>query len=217
MKTTNKYCINFLLVLTFGLVANNSFSQRYIFFLHNKFIEDNGPMAVHSQYGRAAYFEIIDSLRKNNFQVFSEIRKKEVDPKSYARKIIRQIDSLISNKVVPDSITVMGSSKGGFIAMLISTMMQNDKINYVFIASCNGINSDINFSGNILSIIENSDDTEHSCSAMKEYSTGSVNHYREVELNTGLKHGFIFKPLPEWLDPSVQWAKQNFDFIETVR
>jgi len=29
---------------------------------------------------------------------------------------------------------------------------------------------------------------------------------REMVLNTGLSHGFFYRPLPEWVDPVVAWA-----------
>jgi hypothetical protein len=38
-----------------------------------------------------------------------------------------------------------------------------------------------------------------------------VPHYKEIELNTGLKHGYIYKPLPEWMNPAIKWAKGNYE------
>lgn len=201
-----------ILLIIFALTVNHSFAQRYVFFLHNKFIEDNGTEARHPEYGTAAYSEIIDEFNRNNFNVISELRKTNTDPVEYARKIIKQIDSLINIKIPADSITVIGTSKGGFIAMMVSTLLQNENLNYVFIGCCNGVNADINFSGNILSIYEKSDLTGKSCAANRSYSTGMVKTYREIELDTGLKHGFLFKPLPEWLNPSMEWARHNFNF-----
>jgi hypothetical protein len=29
-----------------------------------------------------------------------------------------------------------------------------------------------------------------------------------VEVNTGLKHGFIYRPLKEWTEPTIAWAKR---------
>jgi hypothetical protein len=28
---------------------------------------------------------------------------------------------------------------------------------------------------------------------------------REIVLRTGLGHGFIYRPLPEWVNPAVEW------------
>ena len=37
-----------------------------------------------------------------------------------------------------------------------------------------------------------------------------INHYKEIELNTGLKHGFLYKPLAEWVEPVVRWAEADY-------
>ncbi len=29
---------------------------------------------------------------------------------------------------------------------------------------------------------------------------------REIVVHTGLGHGFLYRPLPEWLNPVVEWA-----------
>jgi hypothetical protein len=35
-----------------------------------------------------------------------------------------------------------------------------------------------------------------------------INEWKEIELNTGLKHGFLFRPIKEWVDPTIAWAKR---------
>jgi hypothetical protein len=32
---------------------------------------------------------------------------------------------------------------------------------------------------------------------------------REIVLATGLGHGFLYRPLPEWVDPVVEWASAD--------
>jgi hypothetical protein len=29
---------------------------------------------------------------------------------------------------------------------------------------------------------------------------------REIVLRTGLGHGFLYRPLPEWMTPALAWA-----------
>lgn len=60
--------------------------QRSIYFLHNGFIEQNDLSVAHPEYGKAEYNEILASFRKDNFIVFSEIRKKDTDAHDYAEK-----------------------------------------------------------------------------------------------------------------------------------
>jgi hypothetical protein len=32
---------------------------------------------------------------------------------------------------------------------------------------------------------------------------------REVAINLGLGHGFLYRPHKEWIGPAVEWAKQS--------
>ncbi len=31
---------------------------------------------------------------------------------------------------------------------------------------------------------------------------------REVAVDTGLAHGFLYQPLPEWVNPVLEWARE---------
>ncbi|WP_181956156.1 serine hydrolase domain-containing protein [Dyadobacter frigoris] len=176
--------------------------------------------AKHPDYGIAEYHEILDYYTKENFVVISEKRPPNTDAKTYALKVTMQIDSLLTKGVKAGLITVIGTSKGGYIAQFVSCTIKNKDINYVFIGSC--AEEDIikipenNFSGNILSIYEKSDSIGQSCENVKLKSGNTVSRFEEIELNTGLKHGFLFKALPEWLEPSAKWAKQGYG-IKPVR
>lgn len=61
---------------------------------------------------------------------------------------------------------------------------------------------DINFCGNILTIYEKSD--AFGVSAIKRMNTSQLktNHFKEIELYTNLKHGFLFKASDSWIEPS---------------
>lgn len=211
---------NFILVSCFFLSSNFVFAQRYVFFLHNKFIEENELSVKHPEYGIAQYDEILDYYTKENFVVISEKRPVNTNAKIYAQKVALQIDSLISKGIKPSRITVIGTSKGGYIAQFVSSIAKNKDLNYVFIGSCAEEDiikiPDINFSGNILSIYEKSDSIGQSCTNMKLKSVNTVGKFKEIELNTGLKHGFLFKALPEWLEPSMKWAKQEYG-VESLK
>jgi len=208
-----------LLIITLLLGGSTSslFGQRYLFYLHGKIVEDQGANAVDSVngYGAYQYNDILDSFRKENFIVLSEVRKKNTNPIDYSHKVVRQVDSLIKRGAKPDDITVVGASKGSFIAMLTSSYLKNKQVNFVFMAGCNeGVIKqfpDIQFCGRILSIFEKSDNIGHSCDKFKDKSSLPIPRYKEVELNTGLKHGFIFKPLPQWIGPAIKWARNDYE------
>jgi hypothetical protein len=190
-------------------------NQRYIFFLHNKFVEENDLNTPHPEYGKAEYNEILASFRKDNFIVFSEIRKKNTNAYDYAEKIAKQIKKLLKNGVPPNRITVIGTSKGGYIAQYVSTFVANPDMNFVFIGCFMNTDieqiPDINYCGNILTIYEKSDIYGVSALKRKETSKLKINHFKEIELNTNLKHGFLFKALDLWIIPSKKWANGNYD------
>jgi hypothetical protein len=142
--------------------------------------------------------------------VISEVRQKDCAVITYAVKVKRQIDSLLKIGVKANDITVIGASKGSLIAMYVSTYSKNKEINYVFMAACyaNEPNTELNFYGNILSIYEKSDGAG-TCLSLKNESTG-INHYKELELTTGLRHGFLYKPLSEWINPTLKWANGDY-------
>lgn len=106
----------------------------------------------------------------------------------------------------------MGTSKGGFIAIFTSSLLQNPTVNFVFIGCCFETlieeQPDLHFCGRILSIFEESDEWSQSCRPAKRYSRSNISKFQEIKLKTGLQHGFLFKVLPEWLGPIVQWAKE---------
>lgn len=188
--------------------------DRVIFFLHNRFLETHELNESHPRFGRAEYLEIIGAFKENGFKVISEKRNGNVNVREYAAKVVNQIDSLLKNGTQPSRITVVGTSKGGYIAQYISTLANNPNLNFVFIASFR--NSDIknlpeiNYCGNILTIYEESDPFGVSALKRKENSTCKTGHYKEIELHTGLKHGFLFKSLSEWIKPTIKWAKGNY-------
>ncbi|MCC9074105.1 alpha/beta hydrolase [Flavobacterium sp. F-65] len=216
-KTPNSTFILFFMLLSifsFGQEKTQDSTQAYIFFIHNKFLEENDLNAKHPEYGRAEYNEIIKSFKDDNFIVFSELRNKNTDFDKYTKKIVKQINSLIKKGVKPNKITVIGTSKGGYIAQYVSTYLANPNVNFVFIGCFTDADiqeiPDLNYCGNILTIYEKSDIYGVSAIKRKETSKLKINHFKEIELNTNLKHGFLFKALDDWIVPCKKWANGNY-------
>ncbi len=204
------------IILSLLLMLNtNSGTEKYLFYLHGKIVEDQGAKAVSPAFGVYQYQEILDAFKKEHFNVLSELRKKNTDVQEYALHVSEEIDSLLKKGVAPQNITVVGASKGAVIAMYVSTFLKNKNINYVFLAACNDGNfesfPDINFYGNILSIYEKSDNIGESCTRFRNKSSATISHYKEVAINTGLQHGFLFQPLPQWMNPAVKWANGDYE------
>ena len=195
--------------------CGQSNDDRFIFFLHNRFLEEHGLDESHPEFGRTEYKEILREFEKSGFKVISEKRNGNVNAREYAFEIVNQIDSLISIGTDPEKITVVGTSKGGYIAQYVSTLANNSKLNFVFVASFRRSDlesiPEINYCGNILTIYEKTDPFGVSAIRRKENSTCHIKYFKEVELNTGLGHGFLFKPLKEWIEPTIKWAKGNYE------
>lgn len=202
-------------IMVFFLVHFLS-AQKHVFYLHGRIVELQGPNAVDSVSGNGAYkyYDILDSLKRGNVNVLSEIRAKNTEPRAYAKKVVKQIDSLLLKKVKPSDITVIGASKGALITMLVSSYLKNKQVNFVILGICyETLQSDfpeMDLYGNILTIYEKTD-SEHaqSCAKLKT-NWKYINHYKEIELNTGKKHGFLYRPIHEWLNPSHEWIKGNY-------
>ena len=148
-----------LLILSVSCIPNKkkevqpTVNANYIFFLHNKFAEENDLNVAHPQYGKVAYIKIIETFQKEGNIVLSEKRKPNTDVKKYAKKVVHQIDSLLSLGIEANRISVIGTSKGGYIAQYVSTYARNPDINYVFIGCFQNDDienyPDIQFCGNI--------------------------------------------------------------------
>ena len=62
--------------------------------------------------------------------------------------------------------------------------------------------------GNVLPLCDAPDDRAVSCADLFQASAGKgLSRHEEIALHTGLKHGFLYQPLDEWLLPAVQWAQ----------
>lgn len=209
--------ISLLIIILFCstlFAFGNTNDDRFIFFLHNRFLEEHELNELHPEFGRTEYKEIIAQFKKSNFTVISEKRSGNVNARDYAIKINTQIDSLIQSGVKPQNITIVGTSKGGYIAQYVSTLANNQDLNFVFIASFRDHDiqniPEINYCGNILTIYEKSDPYGVSALERKKTSSCDIQQFKEIELNTGMRHGFLFKPLKEWIEPTIKWAKRDY-------
>ncbi|MEM9525978.1 MAG: subclass B1 metallo-beta-lactamase [Bacteroidota bacterium] len=193
--------------------------QKHLFFLHNRWLEGHELDEPHPAYGRVEYEEMLSAFREAGLLVHTERRPAGTDHLAYARKIVGQIDSLLMVGVPANDITVAGTSKGGYIAQYVSTYAENRDLNFVFIGSFRASDlvdfPDINYCGNVLVISEKSDILSGSALKRKERSSCKLTNYRELELDNGLGHGFLFRASPEWIEPTIKWAKGDFeqDFV----
>ncbi|AZQ64880.1 alpha/beta hydrolase [Flammeovirga pectinis] len=207
---------NILLFLLILLVScKDKQNTRIIFFIHNRFIENHNLNEEHPEYGKAEYKEIISKFEESGFTVLSEKRSRNTDSYNYAKKIVDHIEILIEEGIPAKNITIVGTSKGGYIAQYVSTYANNPNLNFVFVASFTNADikslPEINYCGNILTIYEKTDPYGESAIERVKTSNCNINHFKEIALNTGLKHGFQFKAMDQWLDPIIKWSNGNYE------
>lgn len=195
-----KQILPLLLCLVYNLSA-----QKHVFYLHGRIVEIQGAEAFETSngYGAYQYQAILDSLSSKGLIVHSELRPASTKIEDYALKISIQIKNLLAQGVAASDITVIGASKGAAIAMSCSAIIKNRDIRYVWLAGCCET-LEQNYSGRILSIYESSDACG-TCSIPNRTDKNLIAKFEEIQLNTGLRHGFIYGPRKEWLSPALAW------------
>jgi len=182
----------------------------YLFYLHGGVVTNKGDNAINDpvpQFGPYQYSRILDTLRAHGFYVISERRFPGVDDSVYARKIVQQIDTLLKANVPARDIILVGASAGTDIVLQVAGRLKNKQMKYVLMGGCwpdeykNWLN--VPLTGSFLSIIE-STDPHGTCKKIFETHKEIKDHY-EIKLETGLNHGFLYKPYEAWLNPLVQW------------
>ena len=161
------------------------------------------------------------SFRKRGFIVISEVRNKGTKLDEYARKTVRQIETLLSYGISPEQITVAGFSKGSAITLLISTMLKDFRINFVMMSGCS-------FNGtrvldNHRKFIEQSvqymqrrflyiyDVTDQKCDVWQRIlkNTHANGTFKEMMLKNGLGHGLFYRPRRDWIEPVTEWISKE--------
>lgn len=196
-----------IIVYSCGLKYNEQGKEKHIFYIHGKIIEIHGRNAYSEDFGKYEFDSIVSAIKVEKSVVQFEIRNENVDPKEYAIHVSKQIDSLIKNGVKPIDITIVGASKGAIIASNISSFNTNP-INYVLLAGNNEYqetNNDWKFHGQVLCIYDLSDGI-----AGKNYNywknrENFTTKFEQLEIQTNLGHGFLYKPLSVWTEPAKKW------------
>jgi len=183
--------------------------RSYLFYLHGQIIEDQGIRPEHPEFGVYEYEAVLAALAEEGFEVISEPRPPRTDGEEYARKVVKQIEGLLSAGLPAERISVVGFSKGGGIAVAVSSLLGNERVSFAFLGTCATRIQDpprMDLKGRILSIYEASDPVAGSC---KELFSESVvaPELEELEIRLGGGHGAFYRPAPEWIDPVVDWVR----------
>jgi predicted esterase len=185
-------------------------AKRYLVFLHGNIVEKKGLPASSKRYGKYEYSDMLKRFSSEGFEVISEVRKKDTDILDYSARVAEDVKKLVAAGVPGKNITVSGYSKGGRMALVVSTLLNNREVNYIVLAGCRS--SDISAHhlkpvGRVLSIFDSNDDEFESCSEI--FSAGGEGLVsNEIILHVGSGHGLFYSPADEWVLPMIEWAKQ---------
>ena len=184
--------------------------MKYVFYLHGQIIEEQGPRPTHPRWGLYDYPAVLDALAQDGITIISEQRPNGSDADEYAQTVGAQVGQLVESGVSPENITIVGFSAGGVIAMKTSSIIVEDNVNFVFLASCSGWlenERDLRLHGKVLSIYEESDGPS-SCKAVAEREP-APSGFEEIAINTGKEHGAFYLPRDEWVEPVLKWVRSK--------
>jgi hypothetical protein len=201
-----------LLFICLLFVGDVVFAET-IFYLHGRIVEDEGPRPVHERFGLYDYPAIVDALGADGALVVSDQRESGTKAHEYARTVVEKIEEMIASGTAPEDITVVGFSKGGSIAIMTSYFLGRPDVNFVFIAACaDWISSapQLVVSGNILSIVEESDALAGSCANLASRNE-NLSSFTEVVTSTGKEHGAFYLPEKVWVEPLLAWIAGGDD------
>ena len=191
-----------------GVPAEIDPDARYLFYLHGAIIEREGIRPIHPKFGIYEYQKILEVFAGHGLVVISEARPAGTDGAVYAEKVANQVRALLAAGVPPKKITVVGFSKGGGIAITASSILSEERLNFVFMGVCGpwlNKRPELAPKGRLLAIREASDDLVGSCDALFGRVAGEGER-EEIILELGGGHGAFYRPRPEWVDPVVEWA-----------
>ena len=204
LLVTFSYVISSHAGIDAGIPSSPDPSEKYVFYLHGSAEESDGD--------NEKYQAAVDAISSGTDNVISEVRG-NTDPNSYAEKIKKQVNMLLSKGVPAKNISVTGFSKGSIIALATAGAINNPDINYVLLAGCSEelnekyhVNS-TKAAGRILSIYDSGDEKFDSCE--ETIKPSKTVKFEETDLDSGKGHKIFRIPkekfIEQWRDPLIEW------------
>lgn len=187
-------------------------AKTYVIYLHGRIIENAGPRPTDPRFGLYDYPAVLGALASRGAVVISAQRPPDTDMNAYAGIVVAQVEELIDRGVPPENIVVAGFSKGGGIAIRVSSFLRRSQVRFVLLAACpqGPIPTQLRLTGHVLSIYEASDTLAGSCKPLAEQSE-QPQSFNEIKIATGKLHGAFYMPLVEWVEPLLDWVHRADD------
>ena len=186
-------------------------TPRHLIYLHGRIIqEQQSARPRHAEYGFYELEKIVEAFRSRGFIVTTEVRPEAITVSDAADRVVEQVRRRIAAGVPPDRITVAGASMGASIALRVAARLGEPRVRFVFLGPCLSTalpavaaEEGVPLTGRLLGVREESDIPGSECASFRNRRDA-----RELVINTGLRHGFLYQPLPEWVEPAVEWARR---------
>jgi len=187
-------------------------TARYLFYLHGRIIETQGPEAVSPVFGRYEYHRILRAFADHGFTVVAEVRKDGAGT-AFVEATARQVRGLLEAGVPGDHVTVVGFSKGGFLALGVCASVASDEVRYAILAGCSAdpdraARLGPRLRGRFLSLLDDSDRFSPSCETLFGHA-GRVREKSEQVFETGLDHGLFYRPREDWTEALFSWVSSS--------
>jgi hypothetical protein len=182
---------------------------RYLFYLHGRILEIQGRKAVSPDFGAYEYDAILAALAASGATVISEVRTGDAG-QEFVDKVVRQVQRLRAAGVPARAIGVVGASKGGGLTLRVASALQESAMSFVVLAGCGGGSAERapTLRGRILSIYDEPDRFQPSCKATFARAS-RLTKWNELVLHTRLDHGLLYRPHPEWVEPTLAWVSEG--------
>jgi hypothetical protein len=193
-------------------------ATRHLIYLHGRIVqEQQSARPKHPEFGYYELDQIVETFEKRGFTVTDGIRPKAATLDESAAKVVDQVRTLLASGVPASRIAVVGGSMGAAIALRASLRLQNPAVSFSVLGACMSQSVPQLLSeygqkpaGRILAIREKSDKTSEPCPPWSDDARSRATlTVRELVLETGLRHGFLYRPLPEWVEPVVEWSMRR--------
>jgi pimeloyl-ACP methyl ester carboxylesterase len=205
----------FLLLLAAPPAPTEEPGPRHLIYLHGRIVQDQqSARPKHPEWGYYELEQVLATLRERGFTVTGEIRPKRATLDESAERVAGQVRRLLADGVPLERITLLGGSMGGAIALRAALRLQEKDLRVAVLGAClsltvPGLVEEYGRppAGRMLTIRDTSDETSEPCPAWQdEPARYPLLRAREVVIATGQSHGFLYRPLPEWVEPFVEWA-----------
>ncbi len=194
------------LLLLAGLAGRTAQAEDLVIYLHNAWYEKHKGGEPHPKFG-VYDMDGIKAALGQEVSFEAPERAAGLSPSAAAEALVNRLEDKIAQGRDPWTVKVIGASKGAYIAMLASELMRKPAVRWVLVGGCNPKRlrgREPELTGRVLSIYETSDTVAGPCPTGTPL-TRSTQSFRQISINAGTNHGFLFTADPAWVGPAKDW------------